>query len=167
MFFMPVIPMGRRVMALPFAGAVCLGLIWVQPVRAAVLGGDACSLLTPTQIRGVLGVMVAAGEHPIASSLLLCSWSAAAKSQAANKKVSISLMTERAFEVGKTPTGDLVVTPLGAVGEAAYYVEGPGLGSRLSVKNDGVWVQIRVEGFASAETKALERALALEILTTH
>jgi hypothetical protein len=159
--------MGRRVMALPFAGAVCLCFMLLQPARAAAVGGDACSLLTPSQISAVLGVTVAAGEHPIASSLLLCNWGAAANSQVANRKVSISLMTERAFEIGKTPIGDVVVTPLGAVGEDAYYVEGPALGTRLSVKNAGVCVQVRVQGFASAKAKALERALALAMLTTH
>jgi len=159
--------MGRRMMALPFAGAVCLCLMLLQTARAATLGGDACSLLTPSQISAVLGVTVAAGEHPIASSLLLCNWSAAATSHVANGKVSISLMTERAFEVGKTPMGDVVVTPLRALGEDAYYVEGPAVGTRLAVKNAGLCVQVRVEGFASAKAKALERTLALEMLTTH
>jgi hypothetical protein len=147
-----------------FAGAICLGSMPAQPVRAAPPGGDACAMLTASQVSMVLGLALSEGEHPIASSLLLCSWTAPAKPHAGLKKVSVSLMTERAFEVGKTALGDIAVIPLDAVGEDAYYTDARGLGTRLAVKNGSVCLQIRVEGFAPGKAKALEKALALQML---
>jgi hypothetical protein len=163
---MPVIPMSSRIAAWPFAWALCLCSILPQALRAAPPGGDACAMLTASQVSTVLGLAVSAGEHPIVSSLLLCSWAAPGKPQAAPKKVSISLMTERAFEVGKSPLGDVAVTPLVAVGDDAYYAAARSLGTRLSVKKGSVCVQIRVQGFAPGKAKALEKALALQMLTS-
>ncbi|HEY1315311.1 MAG TPA: hypothetical protein VGE92_15625 [Steroidobacteraceae bacterium] len=124
-------------------------------------------MLTASQVSAVLGLSVSAGEHPIVSSLLLCSWAAPAKPQSVPKKVSLSLMTERAFEVGKAALGDVAVTPLGAVGDDAYYTAARNLGTKLALKNGGVCAQIWVQGFAPAKAKALEKALALQMLAPH
>jgi len=131
---------------------------------AATPPGDACSLFTATEVSGVLGVTVPDGQHPIASSLLLCGWAPSGDPQIGGKHLLVSLMTERAFEVGKTPQQGIVKTPVSDVGDDAYYVSAGGLGTALSIKKGGTYVQIRIGGFPARKEKELEKALAVQML---
>lgn len=136
-----------------------------RTAHAATLPGDACSLFTTSQVSAVLGVGVSDGQHPIASSLLLCGWAPPGGPQIDGKKLSVSLMTERAFEVGKTPMQGIAKTPVGGVGDDAYYVTASGLGTGLCIKKGNTYVQIRVGGFPTEKEKELEKALAVQMLT--
>ena len=122
-------------------------------------------MFTASQVSVVLGVTVSDGQHPIASSLLLCGWIPAGRPQIDGKKLSVSLMSERAFKVGKTPMQGIAKTPLRGVGDDAYYVTAGGLGTGLFIKKGSICVQIRVGGFSTAKEKELEKALAVQLLT--
>jgi len=162
---MPIIP-ASCALAFETALTFCLCSIPAQIAGAAAPPGDACSLFTASQISRVLGVAVTEGQHPISSSLLLCSWAPAGGPHLGSKKLTVSLMTERAFEVGKTPVQGVAKTPVSGVGDDAYYVTAGGRGTGLSVKRGGTYVQIHVGGFPTEKQKELEKALARQMLTT-
>jgi hypothetical protein len=160
---MPIIP-ASCTLALEIALALALCSMPPQTARAATPPGDACSMFTALQVSAVLGVTVSDGQHPIASSLLLCGWAPAGGPRIDGKKLTVSLMTERAFEVGKTPMQGIAKTPVSGVGDDAYYVTASGLGTGLSVKKGSSFVQIRVGGFPAEKAKELEKALAVQML---
>jgi len=131
-------------------------------IGQAASPSDACSLFNASQVSAILGVTVSEGQHPIASTLLLCDWAPAAATQI-GKKLSVNLMTERAFDVGKTVMQGVTKTPVSGAGDDAYYVTGGGHGTALSMKKGSIYVQIRVYGFSIDKTKALEKTLAVQI----
>jgi hypothetical protein len=162
---MPIIP-ASCTLALETALAFCLCSMPPQRACAAAPAGDACSLFTASQVSRVLGVAVTAGQHLIPSSLLLCGWAAPGGSQVDGKKLTVNLMSERAFEVGKTPGQGSAKTAMSGVGDDAYYVTAGGLGTGLCIKTGSTYVRIRVGGFPPGKQKELEKALALQMLTT-
>jgi hypothetical protein len=151
---------------LEMAAALVLSLYSTLPqaAQAATPPGDSCSLFTASQVSDVLGVTVSAGQHPIASSLLLCAWAPTGAPHVDDKQLSVSLMTERAFDVGKAPQEGIRKIPLSGVGDDAYYTTAGGLGTALSVKKGRTCVQIRVGGFPLQKDKELEKVLALQML---
>ena len=161
---MPIIP-ASCALALETALTICLCSISLQTAVAATPPVDACSMFTASQVSRVLGVAVTDGQHPIASSLLLCSWAPAGGSERDGKKLSVNLMTARAFEVSKAPVRGIAKTRVSGVGDDAYYVTDSGRGTGLSVKSGGTYVQIWVGGFPTEKQKELEKALALQMLT--
>jgi hypothetical protein len=160
---MPTIP-ASCILALE--AVLVLGLCSTLPrtAQAGTPPADACALFTASEVSRALGVAVANGQHPIASSLLLCGWVQSGESQIDGKKLSVSFMTERAFEVGKTAMQGAPKTPLSGVGDDAYYSTPGGLDTALSIKKGGTCVQIRVGGFPAQKQKELEKALALQLL---
>lgn len=160
---MPIIPASCTLIV---QAALVLSLCSMPPPAAHATNPseDACSMFTASQVSAVLGVTVSDGQHPIASTLLLCGWAPAGRPQVSGKKLSVSLMSDRAFEVGKAPIQGIVKSPLTGVGDDAYYVTAGGLGTALSVKRGSACVRIRVDGFSDAKAKELEKALAIQML---
>lgn len=68
-------------------------------------------MFTSPQVSAVLSVAVSDGQHPIGSSLLLCGWASVGEPQVGGKKLSVSLITERTFAVGKAPIQGIVKSP--------------------------------------------------------
>jgi hypothetical protein len=161
---MSTIP-ARCALALETALALCLCFILPQIACAATPPADACSLFTASQVSRVLGVIVTDGQHPISSSLLLCGWAPPGGAQIDGKKLTVNLMTARAFEVGKTHAHGVVRTAVSGVGDDAYFAAAGSLGTSLCIKTGGTYVRIRVGGFPAEKQKELERALALQMLT--
>ena len=159
---------GPPAMALIFEAALafCLCSMPPQAAYAAAPAADACSLFTASQVSRVMGVVVKDGQHPISSSLLLCAWSPPGAPQTDGKKLTVSLMTERAFEVGKTAAQAVAKMPLSGVGDDAYYAATGGLGTGLCVKTGGTYVRIQIAGFPAERQMELEKALARQMLTT-
>ena len=161
---MPIIP-ASCALALQTALTICLCSVPPHTADAATPLRDACSLFTASQVSRVLGVTVTDGQHPISSTLLLCGWAPAGAPQPDGKKLSVNLMTERAFEVGKASVHGTGKAPVSGVGNDAYYVSAGDRGTALAVKNGSTYVQIRVSGFPAEKQKELEKALALQMLT--
>ena len=151
--------------ALKTACAFCLCFMLPQTVCAATPPPDACALFTASQVSRVLGVIVTAGQHAISSSLLLCAWSPPGGAQIDGKKLTVNLMTERAFEVGKAHAHGVGKAALSGVGDDSYFAAAGSLGTSLCIKTGGKYVRIRVGGFPPEKQKELERALALQMLT--
>lgn len=129
--------------------------------------GDACALLTPSQVTTVLGVSVGAGQRLVASSPLSCGWAQPGDTSHRGKRVVISILgplgkvtpVER-FANGKKDVQGITKTPVAGVGDDAYYVTTPGLGTGLNVKKGTAAFEIRVYGFSPDQIKAMEKTLA-------
>ena len=147
----------------------------VTVIGLAVLAGawhsprspdDACSLLSQSEVSAALGVAVGPGQHVVPGSLKFCGWSPAGGPKIDGKKLLVSVMTARQYDMGKAPIREMTKTPVTGIGDEAYYASGGGgLGTSLSVKRGSFYVQVKAGGFPSNDAlKAAEKALALEIL---
>jgi hypothetical protein len=148
------------------------------PSASAVPPDDACSLLTPAQVSAVLGVSVGAGSHQTPKYLKTCTWTQPNAPMIGSKNVALSLKTVDAFKSTKTQIEQARalakaekseaqpdVTPISGIGEDAYYST-DGAHMSLSVKKGDVAFNVAVRGdFPSDQVKAMEKALALQILS--
>jgi hypothetical protein len=128
---------------------------------------DGCSLLTPAQVSAVLGVSVGAGQHILPSSPAGCGWAQPSDSNHSGKRVVLDiwgpigkLTPGERFTNGKKPVAGIPKTPISGVGDDAYYITTPGLGTGLNVKKGTSVFQVRVYGFSLDQIKAMEKSLA-------
>ena len=161
------------VISLPvFTGILCL--FDCHAVNAGA-PGDACALLTAPQVSGELGAVVGPGEPMMRDKPMVCTWREQGVPAGAERNVSVSLMTSKSFEFGKTSTALMTKTPVSGVGDEAYFTEPRGMVASLSVRKGDTFFQIRTRSNAQwaktgktpeSEVKdhAVDRALALEIL---
>jgi hypothetical protein len=152
-------------------------LIGLSNVSAANAGtpSDACALLTAPQVSGALGVSVGQGQPVIPNNTTICTWSEQGASAGTERNVTVSLMTAKSFENGKTPMTGIAKTPVSGVGDDAYFIEPHGMSMGLSVKKGDAYFQVRARSnpkwFKTGKTpeseqkdQDVDRALALEIL---
>jgi hypothetical protein len=140
-----------------------------RPVAASA--ADACSLLTEARVSAVLGVSVGAGQHIAANNSLICGWSQAGSTTPSSKRVVVDILdavgsakpVDR-FNRSKTPVEGITKTPVSGIGDDAFYVTTPGIGTALMVKKGSSVIQIRVYGFPVDEIKEKEKALAQDAL---
>jgi len=125
---------------------------------------DACSLLTTVQVSAALGTAVEAGKRIVESNPRVCGWAAAGGPKIDGKKLTLTLMTLQSFENGKKPINGIEKSPLSGVGDDAIYITTPGFGTALNVKKGSSAFQLRVGGFKPDEEKAIEKALAPQVL---
>src|ERR1700686_5853380 len=149
--------------------AAILMISSATPLSAAE-GSEACSLLTQARVSDVLGVSVGAGQHvgPIAST---CEWAQPGDTSHSGKGVVIDLFGPMGrltpadrFENGKRPVARITKTPVTGVGDEAYYITTPGLGTGLNVKKGNSAFQIRVYGFPPDQIETMEKTLAQDVL---
>jgi hypothetical protein len=151
--------------SLTLAAALFLCTGTAVPVNSdAALSTDACSLLTAAQVSSVLGTAVEAGEHVVPNSVTSCGWMGPEGPSIGSKKMVLSLMSARAFEVGKTPVKGVTEIRAPGIGDEAYYISMPPFGTALSVRKGSAYFQLRIAGFPSGQVRTLERALALRLL---
>ena len=149
---------------------VALGVVAVSEARsplprpAATQKGDACALLTTTQVSSALGTAVEAGKPIVASNPRICGWAPPGGPKIDGKKLTLTLMTLQSFETGKKPVEGIEKAPLSGVGDDAIYITTGGFGTALNVKKGGDAFQVRVGGFKKGQEKEVEKALALEVL---
>jgi hypothetical protein len=151
--------------------AICGVLFTLQSSLAGAAGRNACSFLSQSKISAILGIAVDAGRN-IGASSDLCGWGEPNDPSHSGKHVLLTVYravgkispVER-FENGKTPIQGIEKTPLGAIGDDAYYIDTPGFGVGLNVKKGNFAFQVKVFGFSPETTKTMESFLALEVLT--
>jgi hypothetical protein len=153
-------------------GLLCL--FNFQSVNAGV-PGDACALLTAPQISTALGASVGPGKPILPNHTTVCTWLERGVPEGTERNVSVSLMTPKSFEIGKTPMTGITKTPVSGLGDDAYFVEAHGMAAGLSVKKGDTCFQVRTRSNptwfktgktpeSEAKDQAVDRALALEIL---
>ena len=128
---------------------------------------DACSLLTPAQVRAVVGA-VSDGAHVPPTFVKTCTWTAADKSKVGS--VTLNLQTAAFYDVGKrqdriaaAAVKGIEIKP-GSVGDDAYYFV-TGDQANLFVKKGGVSFKVAVYAKLPVEEKeAMEFKLAKEVV---
>lgn len=137
------------------AGLIGIGTMWMSHAAYGAPEGDPCSFLTAAQVGAALGTTVGAGNRLAPT---LCVWGAPPK------RVTLTFHQPREFEALKMPVGNGVTKiAVGGIGDEA--VSGTSkIATTLSVKKGGVVFVITVGGFPEEQTKAMEKALALDVL---
>lgn len=128
---------------------------------------DACSLLTATQVRAVLGVSVGAGEKIMPTSASLCGWEAPGQKGSERKRVVLSIYTQmgsltpvQRFNTAKMPMQGITKEPVSGVGDDAVFATTPGFGTGLIFRKGDAAFDLRVYGFPIDQTKTKEKKLA-------
>ena len=102
--------------ATAFAGIAVFGL---APKMATAAPGNACSLLTPAQIKSATSADVGAGNT---GSAKLCTWSPSASASSSVKAITLLLYSDtNAFEPGKHMPAPAVVTTVSGIGDDAFF----------------------------------------------
>ena len=159
--------MRRTTSIAAFAMTLPLVAAWSARPSNAIAQGDkdnACSLLTTEQVSAALATTVEAGKPIIAGNPKICGWAPPGGPQIDAKKLTVSLISLASFENGKKPMKGIPKSPLSGVGDDAIYITTGGFGTALNVKKGDSAFQVRVGGFKPDQEKAVEKALALEIL---
>jgi hypothetical protein len=141
-------------------GIAAFGLA-AKPVNAAP--GNACSLLTPAQIKSATSADVGAGT---AGSAKLCTWSPSAPASSSVKAITLLLYADtNAFEPGKHMPAPAVVTSVSGVGDDAFFLAvGDQVG--LIVKKGSGAFKVAVYAKVPVDQKeSMEKALAAQIVS--
>jgi len=153
-----------RLAAIVLAG-ICIEISTLS--ASAAPAGDACALLTQTQVSTVLGVSADAGAHEVPGFLATCTWAETGGPPIGSKNVVLSLKTTQAFDNGaKLVSGH--TTPATGLGDAAYYTAlgTTGQHPNLSVKKGNAAFNIAVYGdYPTDQVKAMEKTLAEQVLS--
>jgi hypothetical protein len=144
------------------AAVIALGIAALSsPAFAAK--DDACTLLTAPEVGAALGTAAGVGEPITPTDHKVCTW------KATNGRSWVTLMLEApvAFDSGKTlaaVSNRIVVTPVGAVGDGAYYLAASDQVG-LIVKKGGVAFKVAVYQHGPLDPKqTAEKNLAGKIV---
>ena len=131
----------------------------------AIPAADACSLLSLAQVSAALEVTSLAGRHPAPSVTSSCIWSDDANASASNRRVTLSLVSQRTFDFGKSmPRAK--ITPAPGIGDDAYYEQFGSDSPSLVARKGSAAISIRVlnglkfKPFTLDQEKSREATLA-------
>jgi len=129
---------------------------------------DACSLLTQSQVSAALGIPMGAGQaippnvpgRPAPTASKMCGWNEPGSDTPSAKRIVLAIMTTQSFATGKTPVQGITKAPVTGLGDEAYYITTPGLGTGLNVQKGNTALQVRIYGFPEDQIRTMEKALA-------
>jgi hypothetical protein len=146
------------------SAATFFAILLLSPGAVAAPASDACSLLTQAQVSSALGVSVDAGKGPVPK---LCQWAQPGNVGADLLKVDLTLIPVEGFTAAKTPNEKTSVTPVGGLGDDAYYfATAAGKFMTIRVMKGSSAFSISVHGGKPSveQIKAIEKTLAQEAL---
>jgi len=123
--------------------------------------GDACSLLTKSEIDGAMGVPMG---NPKAITAKACQWRQPVKSGDPGAIVDVTIIQARGYTMGKAAggSGPIKVTTINALGDDAYSSEmNGGKETSLRVKKGETYVAIHVWGAGVPIPQIAPKELAL------
>lgn len=133
------------------------------PSRAFAAPGDACSLLTPAQIKSAVGAEVGAGA---AGSAKLCQWNASSAPTSAVKFITLLLYSDtKAFEPGKHMPAPAVVTPVSGIGDDAFFLAVGDQVGLIVKKGSGAFKITVYAKLPVPQKEAMEKSLATQIVS--
>lgn len=139
-------------------GAVAAVALTVH-AAAAQAPKPPCTLLTPDQVAGALGVKVVGAGSPIGKTG--CSWQAQG---GARGVVTLSFWDPAGFASMKTPLPNVTKTPAPGIGDDALYST-IGQFTTLSVKSHGAVFLVKVYGVPDrAKQEGIEKTLAGDVI---
>jgi hypothetical protein len=153
-----------RIMAAVLAAAWVLPGGAAAPAPAAFSSANACTALTAGEASSILGIRVQPGQHVLPEALSTCSWAEPGDASIDAKKLVLTVLSERAFDSGKTPVKGVTKVAVPHLGEEAYYISTPPFGTALSVKQGTRCFQVRISGYPGAQAMHLEKTVALKLL---
>ena len=152
--------MPRLMLTAALAAAFAFG---VASPRANVAPGDACSLLTPAQIKSAVGTDVGAGA---AGSPKLCQWNASLASTSTVKFVTLLLYSDtNGFGPGKNMPAPAVVTPVSGIGDDAYFLAVKDQVGLIVKKGSGAFKITVYAKLPVDQKESVEKALAAQIVS--
>ena len=164
------------------AGSMCIGATTGLCVTAMAeipeASGDACKLLTSSQVSSVLGVQVDEGTYSLPGHTQSCVWREHGQPNTTAQNVQVHFLTLRQYEAPKS--GPFAKGSENGLGDAAYWAYTPGIGFTLSVKKGSTYFRVQSrpipQGMArksdtpadkakwDEKEKTVERALGAEVL---
>jgi hypothetical protein len=142
--------------------SIAIGVLAVALAGAAAAQApkDPCTLLTPSQVAGALGVKdVGAG---VAIGKTGCSWTSEDRSSHAT--VTLSFWDPNGFTAMKAPLPNVTKTPVSGIGDDALYST-IGTFTTLSVKKGGAVFLVKAYGVPDqAKQEAIEKTLAGDVI---
>jgi hypothetical protein len=147
-----------------YSGRVIVGVATALAVmaRAAVAQApkDPCTLLTPSQVAGALGVKDVAAGVPIGKTG--CQW--VSQDKALHAFVTLSFWDPAGFPAMKAPLPNVTKTPASGIGDDALYST-VGTFTTLSVKKGGAVFLVKAYGVPGQDKQeAVEKTLAGDVL---
>jgi hypothetical protein len=146
----------------PLARSIAICVVAVVLARGAVAQApkDPCTLLTPSQIAGALGVKDVGAGAPIGKTG--CSWSS---HDASNKAVvTLSFWKPEGFAAMKAPLPNVTKTSASGIGDDAVFST-IGAFTTLSVKKGGAVFLVKAYGVPDqAKQEAIEKTLAGDVI---
>ena len=140
---------------------VCSALSFAFAASARpLLPPDPCSLLSASEINGVMGVDMG---PPKALATKTCQWRQPVKTGSAGAIVDLTLIPQAGYDMGKQVSGAFTATAVSGVGDDAYFSESKnGKITDLRAKKGSTTFAVQVRGAAmtGADAKAKELALA-------
>jgi len=147
---------------LTVANVLFLSFVIITPAAPHSAPAQPCSLLTQAQVDAALGLAAKPGQ----GTTKICTWSEPGGAPGRKKTVVLTMQDARAFDFAKAPTKspNVVKTPASGIGDDAVYATVANVTSTLTVKKGDVYFELHVYGLGDAETKAAEKALALDVI---
>ena len=141
-------------------GAAATALAVTARPAAAQAPKPPCTLLTPSQVAGALGVKDVAAGAPIGKTG--CQW--VSQDKALHAFVTLSFWDPAGFSAMKAPLPNVTKTPAPGIGDDALYSTIGGFTS-LSVKKGGAVFVVKAYGVPDqAKQEAIEKALAGDVI---
>ena len=147
-----------------YSGRLIVGAVAALAVMARPAAAQApkppCTLLTPSQVAGALGVKDVAAGAPIGRTG--CQW--VSQDKALHAFVTLSFWDPAGFSSMKTPLPNVTKTPAPGIGDDALYST-IGQFTTLSVKKGGAVFLVKAYGVPDqAKQKAIEKTLATDVI---
>jgi len=159
------------------AAALVIATVLAIPASSPSLAAgdpDACRLLSATEVGVALGVAIGAGQHPASplggsGNLRTCQWYEPGKTGLQGKMVQIDIMGQIGslspvdrFNNAKRPVQNITKTPVGGVGDDAYYIETP-MFTSMNIRKGNSAFEIHVRG--ASDIKTVLKTLAQEAVS--
>lgn len=141
---------------------IALALCATAPIANAAPPEDACALVTNVQVGAAAGAAFDAGTYVTPTFKKTCTFKASKPAAGGSNTITVFIMTQAGFDGGKKFGAAGKLTPAG-LGDDSYFLEtGPQVG--LAVKKGGVFLKIAVYGGGPDKEKAIEKAVAQQVL---
>ncbi len=143
-------------------GGIALAFCTMAPAAGAAPPEDACALVTNAQVSTAAGAAFDAGTYVTPDFKKTCTWKASKPVTGGSNTITLLIMTQAGFDGGKKLAAAGKLTPAG-VGDDSYFLD---LGGQvgLAVKKGGVFLKVAVYGGGPDKEKAIEKAVAQQVL---
>ena len=135
----------------------------VVPPRPRSVQGDACALLTLSEVNTAIEATSEPGQHLVASNTKQCMWTDAPSASLDHRRVVLTYSVPAAFDFGKK-TSHPAAEAVSGVGDDAYYEFFGADAPALVVKKGGTVITIRLLNGLKAKALDMSTLKARELV---